>query len=140
MSAEELVHILEGHGIKATANRILVARALDESDRPLSLMELEEQIGSIDKSGIFRCLALFKEKHLVHSIEGSPEGTRYEICRSHDEEHDDDTHVHFFCEVCHKTFCLEGTPVPPVSLPDGFNGQTVNYLVKGTCPTCSGKD
>ncbi|MBQ8061909.1 MAG: transcriptional repressor [Bacteroidales bacterium] len=137
MSKIEIEKLLKEHGIKATANRLLVAEALDEARRPLSMMELEYSIGSIDKSGIFRSLATFKEHHLVHSIE-DVEGTRYELCLSHDIDHDEDTHVHFYCEKCHRTFCLDDIHIPPVSLPEGYDARTANYLLKGICPECSG--
>ena len=137
MSKTLILKLLGEHGIKATANRILVAVALSEAGRPLSLMELEDRIGTIDKSGIFRCLSTFKEHHLVHSIE-DVEGTRYELCLSHDSDHDEDTHVHFYCERCHRTFCLDDIHIPPVPLPKGYDSRTSNYLVKGICPECSG--
>lgn len=138
MSVEEVIKILEEHGIKATANRLLVAKALNDSPYPLSLMELEDVIGSIDKSGISRCLTMFREKRLVHTIEGSPEGTRYEICRSsHDKGSDEDAHVHFLCGKCHRTFCLEGIPIPKVPIPEGYLMETASYVIKGTCPDCS---
>ncbi len=139
MSQPELIKLLEKHQVKPTANRLIVTRALLDAKRPLSLMELEEKIESIDKSGIFRSLALFKERHLVHAIEGE-EGNRYEICLSTDQEHDEDTHVHFYCGKCHRTFCLEEVRIPPVALPEGYSQSTSNYLVKGTCPDCSGKE
>ena len=137
MSKALLLKLLEEHGIRATANRLLVAEALDNARRPLSLMELEDSVGSIDKSGIFRCLQTFKEHHLVHSIE-DVEGTRYELCLSHDSDHDEDTHVHFYCERCHRTFCLDDIHIPPVVLPKGYDSRTSNYLIKGICPECSG--
>ena len=137
MVKEHIISLLGKCGIKATANRILVAVALADAGRPLSLMELEDRIETIDKSGIFRCLNTFKEHHLVHSIE-DVEGTRYELCLSHDSEHDDDTHVHFYCERCHRTFCLDNIHIPPVVLPKGYDPRTSNYLVKGICPECSG--
>lgn len=135
MSLEEL---LEHHGIKPTANRLLIARALQDANRPLSLMELETQLETIDKSNVFRALAAFREAHLVHVLEDAGDGVRYELCHSHDEEHDDDVHVHFYCTRCHKTYCLEDTPVPPVAVPEGFNPESVSYLVKGICPECLG--
>ena len=65
MKQEESVKLLEEHGIKATSNRIVVVRELALSARPLTLGELEMKILSVDKSGIFRALTLFKEHHLV---------------------------------------------------------------------------
>ncbi len=137
MSKIELKELLESHGVKTTPNRLIVAGALLAGKRPLSLMELEDIIGTIDKSGIFRSLTLFKEHHLVHTIEDGGDGTRYELCLSHNPELDEDTHIHFFCERCHRTFCIEDLLIPPVTLPEGYSATTVNYLVKGICPQCS---
>ena len=129
-------HLLEEHGVKATPNRLLVARALASAGRPLSLMELEAQLETIDKSAIFRTLGAFKDAHLVHVLEDSGEGVRYELCHSHHHDHDDDIHVHFYCTRCHRTYCLEDTPVPPVQVPEGYEVESVSYLLKGVCPEC----
>ena len=129
-------HLLEEHGVKATPNRLLVARALAGAGRPLSLMELEAQLETIDKSAIFRTLGAFKDAHLVHVLEDSGEGVRYELCHSHHHDHDDDVHVHFYCTKCHRTYCLEDTPVPPVQVPEGYEVESVSYLLKGVCPEC----
>ena len=130
-------HLLEEHGVKATPNRLLVARALANAGRPLSLMELEAELETIDKSAIFRALGAFKDAHLVHVLEDSGEGVRYELCHSHHDDHDDDVHVHFYCTKCHRTFCLEDTPVPPVQVPEGYEVESVSYLLKGVCPECA---
>ncbi len=131
-------HLLEEHGVKPTPNRILVAKALAEAGRPLSLMELEARLETIDKSNVFRALTAFREAHLVHVLEDAGDGVRYELCHSHHEEHDDDIHVHFYCTKCHRTFCLEDTPVPPVQVPEGYEVESVSYLLKGVCPECAG--
>ena len=135
---EEFENVLSEHGIKATANRLLVLKALAECHRPVTMAELEDKIDSIDKSGIFRTLMLFKENHLLHQIDDGCEGVRYELCHAHGDI-DDDRHVHFHCEVCHRTFCLEDTPIPAVTYPDGFLVETVNYMAKGICPECAKK-
>ena len=136
MDESTCVGLLEEHGIKPTANRIVVARALANSILPQSLAELERKIITIDKSNIFRALTLFKEHHLVHTIEGSSDGTKYELCHSHDHEHDDDQHPHFFCEVCQQTYCLDYAEVPQIQLPEGFSMKSSNLMIKGICPHC----
>jgi Fur family ferric uptake transcriptional regulator len=137
MGNSEILLLLERHGVKVTPNRVLVAMALADAKRPLSMTELEDKIESVDKSGIFRTLEIFKEHHLVHAIEGGSEGTRYELCLSEDGEHDDDTHVHFYCEKCHKTFCFKDTHIPSVALPEGYEATGVSYVIKGICPDCA---
>jgi Fur family ferric uptake transcriptional regulator len=138
MSSAECEALLASHGIKPTANRIVVARTLAAAERPMSLTELEYKILSIDKSGVFRALTLFREHHLVHVIEDGGDGVRYELCHSHDgHAEDDDQHVHFYCERCHRTFCLTDMPIPTVSLPAGYELHDINYMAKGLCPECS---
>lgn len=140
MDEHQSISLLEKHGIRPTANRTVVVRTLAAAMRPLSLSELEERIGTIDKSNIFRQLATFREHHLVHDIEDGSDSVRYELCLSHDAAHDDDMHVHFYCEQCHKTFCIDNAPIPPVELPDGYVPRSANYLVKGLCPDCAAKE
>lgn len=136
MTNEDYASLIEAHGIKPTANRIVVARTLAGAQRPLSLSELEERILSIDKSNVFRALTLFRDHHLVHVIADGGDGVRYELCHSHNNDHDDDTHAHFFCERCRRTFCLDNTAIPPVTLPGGYTMTTATFLIKGICPDC----
>ena len=68
MADSKLTDLMEEHGIKVTANRLIVARALHASLMPMSLTELERQILTLDKSSIFRVLNLFRDYHLVHVI------------------------------------------------------------------------
>lgn len=133
------VELLEQHGIKPTANRIVVVRELATAMRPMTLAELEYKILSIDKSNIFRALCIFKEHRLVHVIEGGSDGTRYEICHSHDHDHDEDVHPHFYCERCQQTYCLDYCEVPEIQLPKGFEKTSANLMIKGICPDCLSK-
>ena len=136
MDEKTSVNLLSKHGIKPTSNRILVVKALANEERPLSLSELEKKLWSVDKSGIFRALMLFRDHHLVHTIEDGDGDVCYELCFSHGTE-DDDLHVHFYCEKCHKIYCLHDTPIPSVSLPDGFSRTGCNYVIKGICEACN---
>ena len=136
MEESNLVELMESHGVRPTANRIVIARALAEAGRPMSMTELETVLETIDKSNVFRTLQAFRDARLVHVLEDTGDGVRYELCHSHHDGGDDDVHVHFYCERCHRTFCLEDTPVPSVGVPDGFDVHTVNYLLKGVCPDC----
>lgn len=139
MDNKKYIELLQNHGIKPTANRIVIAKALAHAVRPMSLSELEYNIMTIDKSNIFRALNVFKANHLVHAIEDGSDSVRYELCMSSDEHDDDDIHVHFYCENCHKTFCMEDTPVPAVELSEGYEMVTANYIIKGLCPKCAKK-
>ena len=135
MEDKLLLELIEHHGVKPTANRLVIARALAAAGRPMSMTELETLLETIDKSNIFRTLQAFREAHLVHVLEDTGDGVRYELCRSHHDD-DDDLHVHFYCEKCHRTFCLSDIPVPSVSIPEGYEMHSVSYLLKGICKDC----
>ena len=137
MTDATLTSLMQEHGIRLTANRLLIARALESAGRPLSMTELEDLLETIDKSGVFRTLQLFREAGLVHVLEDSGDGVRYELCHSHNSEAHDDLHVHFYCESCHRTFCLDSVPVPSVPVPEGYTPLTRSFLVRGLCPDCS---
>lgn len=140
MNGSEIITLLSRHGIKPTANRVLVARELDKERRPLSLMELEHRILTIDKSNIYRALVLFRERGMVHVVEGNEGVVSYELCRADHMVGEDDMHPHFYCERCHELTCLEGMPIPDIPLPEGYRKTAVNYTVKGVCAKCALKE
>lgn len=132
--------ILSEHGINVTANRILILRALRGAEKPLSMAELETELETVDKSIISRTLASFREHHLVHQILSGNEA-KYEFCHSHNRDAqgggDDDEHVHFFCEKCRRTFCLDEISIPEVAFPEGYTVSEINYVATGICPDCA---
>ena len=139
MNDNESTALLARHGIRPTSNRITIARELGRSNHPVSQNELEDAIETIDKSVISRTLNVFKEKGMVHVIEGGGDSVKYELCLSRDTQEDDDEHVHFYCEECRRTVCLDDIHIPQVALPAGYERHSVNYLIKGTCAACSRK-
>lgn len=128
--------MLQERSIKPTANRLLIVRTMVNAGRPLSMAEIESDAKTIDKSIISRTLSLFRDKHLVHAVEAGGDSVRYELCRSHFDDEHDDMHVHFYCDRCHRTFCLD-SPVPSVEVPEGYQVTSVNYMIKGVCPKCA---
>ena len=136
MDEAKSIEILLEHGIRPTANRLLLVKVLSKAEHPLTIKELEDLVDTIDKSNIFRTLSLFRDQHLVHVLQDGADAVRYELCHSHEEDHDDDLHAHFYCERCRQTFCLNDIPVPQVDLPKGYRMNTINYLIKGICPNC----
>ena len=131
---EEL--ILQQHHIKATANRITILRTLLKSKHPLSMNEICDRLETVDKSVVSRTLTLFRERGMLHAVENGNECTEYELCKSSTKEHDTDQHIHFHCIICKKTFCFENVSPPDISIPDGFKQLSVNYMIKGICPSC----
>lgn len=143
MVTEELERELASRHIKATAMRLLILQTMKEAVCAVSLTDLENRLVTVDKSTIFRTLSLFFAHHLVHCIDDGSGFTKYGVCSDYCRcgEDDDDGfschHIHFFCEKCHRTFCLRGMPIPEVSVPGGFTLRTADFVLKGLCPECA---
>ncbi len=135
----EAEDVLKMHGVKPTAVRILVLRAMMAFEDTFSMSDVEEKLDTVDKSTVFRTLTLFAEQHLVHEIEDGSGSTKYCFCPNSHECSIEELHCHFYCESCHKTFCLSHTHIPTVRYPEGFELRGIDYLMKGLCPECSRK-
>ena len=140
MDTQSIVHHLEHKGVKPTINRILVYSTLAQLNRPVSLKDLENEMLNLDKSSIFRVLTLFAEHDVVHAFEDGRGIIHYELCHHHDGEcNHSDGHLHFYCETCQQSFCLEDTPLPEIHLPEGFVPHSISFVIKGECPRCAKK-
>ena len=139
MDKEICLKILAKREIKPTAIRILVLQALLQSDRAVSLLDLENSMDRMDKSSLFRTITLFLSHRLIHSIDDGTGSLKYATCGDNCSCAVEDLHTHFNCELCHKTFCLDTIPTPVVELPKGFTLKSINYVLKGLCPDCASK-
>ena len=63
MSTDQCVDKLKNRGIKPTAARIIVFKELSKQESPVSLLELETLIDTLDKSTISRTLSVLLEHH-----------------------------------------------------------------------------
>ena len=135
---QEINARLKESGISVTPVRILVFRCIMASSIPLSLIDIEQLLETVDRSTISRTLNLFRSRHLIHQIDDGSGSMKYEICP--ESIHTiDDIHVHFRCSKCGQTICLHDMKVPDVILPEGYVKESLNYVVTGKCPKCSSK-
>lgn len=139
MNNVEVDELLIRKGVRPTSNRVLVMRELVKALRPVSLADLEVALDTLDKTSIFRVLELFAEKDIVHAIEDGSRSVKYELCHGDAHHSIADQHVHFFCERCREVFCFEDVNVPLIDVPEGFQANSVNYMLKGLCPKCVDK-
>ena len=136
MNSQDMISRLESKGIRPTANRILVMKTLMGEQNPQSLSNLERKMVSMDKSSIFRTLTLFLEHDVVHAFEDGRGVLCYELCEEKGACDHHDGHIHFYCESCHRSFCMEDIHIPSFELPEGFYPHSVSFVIKGVCPEC----
>jgi Fur family ferric uptake transcriptional regulator len=133
---EEIENKLKQHNIKPTAMRHLVYKVLENKKKALSLYEIEQQFDNVERSTIFRTLKTFQDNYLIHSVDDGTGAIKYALCDDDCTCNLDDLHIHFLCTTCGQTHCLKDTPIPNLDMPEGFDLQSANFVVKGTCPNC----
>ncbi|MFR2976463.1 MAG: Fur family transcriptional regulator [Segatella copri] len=139
MNSQDMIIRLESKGIRPTANRILVMKTLMGEQNPQSLSNLERKMVSMDKSSIFRTLTLFLEHDVVHAFEDGRGVLCYELCEEKGACDHHDGHIHFYCESCQRSFCMEDIHIPSFELPEGFYPHSISFVIKGECPDCRKK-
>lgn len=139
MNSQDMISRLESKGIRPTANRILVMKTLMGEQNPQSLSNLERKMVSMDKSSIFRTLTLFLEHDVVHAFEDGRGVLCYELCEEKGACDHHDGHIHFYCESCQRSFCMEDIHIPNFELPEGFYPHSISFVIKGECPECRKK-
>ncbi len=129
---------LKDHKLRTTSCREDVLETFLNRDTALSHGDLDSTLGErFDRVTIYRTLKTFLEKGIIHKVLDD-EGTRYALCRERCTEHDHNhDHVHFKCNACGQTNCLENLHVPAVKLPEGYRVQEVNLLIQGLCADCA---
>ena len=68
MSIKQCEDRLLDRGLRPTPARILTLRKLSELEYPVSLLELETMLDTLDKSTISRSLAVLLKRHAIHSF------------------------------------------------------------------------
>lgn len=139
MNSDPII-ILEHASIKPTSNRILVLKTLLAATSPMSLIEIEDSLATLERSSVSRVLAQLLEHDVIHAVEDGRGVSKYELCHCNDHCSINDMHVHFYCEKCCKVFCFEDITVPNVKIPAQFIIRTANYMLKGLCPNCQIND
>lgn len=136
MDTFEIENILTSHGIKPTANRVLVLKELARNTHPVNLADLETSLYPMDKASIFRVLDLFSKKDIIHVIEDGSRSLKYELCHGKEHHSFSDQHAHFYCEECGSVFCLDDVQLPTMGIPEKYKVKSVNLMFKGLCPNC----
>lgn len=139
MTHEDYDAILARAGVKPTAVRQLVYRTATAMHGAFSLADMERALPAADRSSLFRALVTLSAHHLLHTLDDGSGSQKYCVCTNHGDCRADEFHPHFFCERCHRTFCLDEATIPPVGLPAGFAARELNYVIKGLCADCATK-
>ncbi|WP_324756779.1 Fur family transcriptional regulator [Sphingobacterium thalpophilum] len=130
--------ILKRNNLKVTQPRLRVLEIISTKDSAISQPELEKLLGKdIDRVTLYRVLASFEEKGIIHKIFDLHGTATYAMCSTDCSEHDHhDQHVHFICRVCNSVYCLDDITLPKVSIPVGFSLEAIAVNALGVCNHC----
>ena len=133
-----IADILKANSLSVTDSRKSILELFQHSKGALAHADIESQIAAqFDRVTIYRTLQTFVEKGIIHTIPTADNSVRYALCKDECKQGvHRDNHVHFICDFCDITYCLEHVTVPNVALPNGFSAIQTNVIISGKCNNC----
>ena len=130
--------ILKQNRLSITGSRQKILELFLSKNGALSHADIEKETGeSFDRVTVYRTLQTFVESGIIHLIPTTDNSIKYALCKNDCAPgHHHDNHVHFICDECSKTICLEEVTIPSVKLPKGFTPQHSEMVVTGVCGEC----
>ncbi len=135
----EIAEILKRNQLSVTESRRRILGLFQFSNSALAHADIEKQTGEqFDRVTIYRTLQTFVEKGIVHTIPTADNSVLYALCKDEcSQGHHHDNHVHFICDDCGTTYCLDNITIPQVALPEGFSAKQTDLVVSGKCKNCN---
>lgn len=134
---QEIINLLKQNALSVTESRKKVLALFLKSKGALEHSSIEKSAGALDRVTIYRTLQCFMEKGLIHTIPSDDNSIKYALCKNCEHGHHQHNHVHFVCEKCGTTTCMEEINVPKVSLPRNYLIRETEVVIKGECASCT---
>lgn len=133
-----IVETLKKNQLSITDSRKKILELFLQQKAALAHADIEQLSGEeFDRVTIYRTLQTFVEKGIIHTIPSADNSVRYALCKDAcSEGHHHDDHVHFMCDICGTTYCLDHVTVPSITLPSGFIVNQVDVVASGKCMKC----
>jgi Fur family ferric uptake transcriptional regulator len=130
--------ILKRNQLSVTASREKILHLFLEGTGALAHGDIEKKAGEkFDRVTVYRTLQIFVEKGIIHTIPTADNSIRYALCKDNCEEgHHHDHHVHFVCNICKNTYCLDDIVTPDIKLPKGYFSSHIEVVAEGICSKC----
>ncbi len=128
--------LLRDHGMKVTAQRLAVLRAVAE--QPHSTADdiyrvVSDELGAISRQAVYDALGALADEHLLRRIQPAGSPARYE-------DRVGDNHHHLICRVCGRMVdvdCAVGdTPCLTAADDAGYEVDEAEVIYWGRCPGC----
>ena len=134
----KIAELLRRSHLSVTDSRKKILSLFLQSGDALSHGDIERKAGEkFDRVTVYRTLQAFVEKGIIHTIPTADNSVLYALCKDCKEGHHHDDHVHFVCDNCGTTICLDGVVAPRIDLPDGYTAHSVQVVINGVCKNCN---
>ena len=136
--SNEILDLLKRNQLSVTDSRKKILEFFQHANGALAHADIEKMSGDkFDRVTIYRTLQTFVEKGIIHTIPTSDNSVKYALCKDECEAgHHHDDHIHFLCDDCGTTYCLD-SHVPTVQLQHVFVVNRTDVVVSGRCEKCS---
>lgn len=138
MEVQEAAALLRACGVRVTASRLAVLRALHDlphTDVDALTQAGVRRLGSLSKQAVYDILGTFVRTGLARRIQPAGGPARFETRTG-------DNHHHLVCRTCGRTVdvdCAVGVaPCLEPSTAEAFVVDEVEVTFWGLCPTCQG--
>lgn len=129
--------LLQEYELRVTPVRKELLTVLRSRNEAMPQPELVKVMEGFDRVTIYRTLASFEEKGLVHRIVNEQGVGNYALCSDAcGPDHHHDTHVHLECTNCGKMYCLDDVEVPEIKIPARYKAHGLKIVTQGVCPSC----
>ena len=130
--------MLKKNSLSITESRKRILQLFLEQPGALAHGDIEKKAGEkFDRVTVYRTLQTFVDKGIIHTIPTADNSIRYALCKDEcSAGHHHDHHVHFVCNNCNNTYCLDDVVTPEIKLPVGYSVQHVEVVVEGICKNC----
>ncbi|MBC7947466.1 MAG: transcriptional repressor [Chitinophagaceae bacterium] len=136
---EEIKDILKRNNLSVTGSREKILSLFLSKAGALAHGDIEKKAGEkFDRVTVYRTLQTFVDKGIIHAIPTADNSIRYALCKDDcSGGHHHDHHIHFVCNHCGNTYCLDDVVTPEVRLPNGYTTSQIEVVVEGTCKACN---
>lgn len=125
-------------GLRRTPIRLEILSLFLKYPHALAHRDIEAHLHIChDRVTIYRALDVFEKSGILHKVPDTNNEIKYALC-AHDcsAEAHQDSHVHFICQKCHHTYCLNDVHIPIIKVPSEFVIDDFSYTLSGTCKKC----
>jgi Fur family transcriptional regulator, ferric uptake regulator len=128
--------ILKHTGLNVTEQRILILQLFIRTDLPVKYSSIISLFsGSIHRGTVYRIVRLFVKKKILQMVPNTEGIVQYSILYQ-GARYAPTSNLHFDCTICGSSLFIKQELANAYSLPDGYEPERTEVIIKGRCNNC----